>query len=126
MAIPSASDGRPSPAPYCRPMEISAAEKGTSPRPARSWHRRWDHPGLVVAATWLLGLSALVRLGTGPAPGATPADLALLALVPLWAIWMVCAQVARRRREAAVDEAIAMALAESRRPSRQGATIGRG
>lgn len=87
---------------------------------------RWGRPGLVVATTWLLGLGALVRLLVGPAPGAAPVDVVLLGAVLLWAISMVSAQVARRRREADLDAAIADALAQARPVRTHGATMDRG
>ena len=87
---------------------------------------RWERPGLVVATTWLLGLGALVRLVFGPAPGAAAVDVMLLGAVLLWGIWLVSAQVARRRRAADLDAAIADALAQARPVRTHGATMDRG
>jgi hypothetical protein len=81
-------------------------------------------PALVLAITWPLGLAALVRLVVGPVPGGAPADAVLFGAVLLWALWMLSAQAARRRRGADLDEAIADALAQWGRESAHGATMG--
>jgi hypothetical protein len=86
----------------------------------------WEHPGLVLATTWLLGLGALLRLVVGPAPGAAPVDVVLLGAVLLWAMCLVSAQAARRRRAADLDAAIADALAQARRVRTHGATMNPG
>jgi hypothetical protein len=81
---------------------------------------------MIIVTTWLLGVAAVVRLIAGPAPGATPADAALIAGVLLWAVWTLSAKSARRRREADLDAAIIDALEQARRAGRRGATMVRG